>query len=66
MNGTVKTLTDRGYGFIAQADGTDLFFHRSQVAGGGFDRPRGPRPDGDRGPGSRPADSRRPSYQGEE
>ena len=37
-NGTVKTLTDRGYGFIAQADGTDLFFHRSQVAGGGFDR----------------------------
>ena len=38
VNGTVKTLTDRGYGFIAQADGTDLFFHRSQVAGGGFDR----------------------------
>ena len=38
MNGTVKTLTDRGYGFIAQEDGTDLFFHRSQVAGGGFDR----------------------------
>ncbi|MEP7003247.1 MAG: cold shock domain-containing protein, partial [Chloroflexota bacterium] len=32
VNGTVKTLTDRGYGFIAQADGTDLFFHRSQVA----------------------------------
>ncbi|MEP6893221.1 MAG: cold shock domain-containing protein, partial [Gaiellaceae bacterium] len=38
VNGTVKTLTDRGYGFIAQADGTDLFFHRSQVEGGGFDR----------------------------
>lgn len=36
--GTIKKLvSDRGFGFIQQADGTDLFFHRSAVAGSGFD-----------------------------
>jgi len=36
--GTIKKLVgDRGFGFIQQADGTDLFFHRSEVSGGGFD-----------------------------
>ncbi len=36
--GTIKKLiADRGFGFIAQADGTELFFHRSQVGGPGFD-----------------------------
>ena len=40
--GTVKNLvTDRGFGFIlpqdAQADGKDLFFHRSDVKGSGYD-----------------------------
>lgn len=36
--GTVKKLVgDRGFGFIAQDDGTELFFHRSQVSGNGFD-----------------------------
>ena len=36
--GTIKKLvSDRGFGFIQQADGTDLFFHRSQVTGTSFD-----------------------------
>ncbi|TME29392.1 MAG: cold shock domain-containing protein [Chloroflexi bacterium] len=36
--GTIKKLVgDRGFGFIQQSDGTDLFFHRSQVTGSGFD-----------------------------
>lgn len=38
-SGTIKTLmSDRGFGFIQQSDGTDLFFHRSQVVGSGFDQ----------------------------
>ena len=37
--GTIKKLvSDRGFGFIQQSDGTDLFFHRSAVTGGGFDQ----------------------------
>ena len=37
--GTIKKLVgDRGFGFIQTEDGSDIFFHRSQVAGGGFDR----------------------------
>jgi len=35
--GTITRLTDRGFGFIKQEDGTELFFHRSQVQGSGFD-----------------------------
>ncbi len=36
--GTIKKLvSDRGFGFIQQADGTDLFFHRSAVTGTTFD-----------------------------
>ncbi|HET8569536.1 MAG TPA: cold shock domain-containing protein [Candidatus Limnocylindria bacterium] len=36
--GTIKKLvSDRGFGFISQADGTEIFFHRSQVQGGGFE-----------------------------
>jgi CspA family cold shock protein len=32
--GTIKKLVgERGFGFIQQADGTDLFFHRSGVIG---------------------------------
>lgn len=39
LTGTIKTLVnDRGFGFIQQADGTDLFFHRSSVTGTGFDQ----------------------------
>ena len=36
--GTIKKLvSDRGFGFIQQTDGTDLFFHRSSVTGSSFD-----------------------------
>jgi cold shock CspA family protein len=40
--GTIKRLvSDRGFGFIlpegAQASGNDLFFHRSDVQGAGYD-----------------------------
>ncbi len=36
--GTIKKLVgDRGFGFIAQADGTEIFFHRSKVANDAFD-----------------------------
>lgn len=38
LEGTIKKLVgDRGFGFIAQADGTELFFHRSKVTGDAFD-----------------------------
>lgn len=38
LTGTIKKLVgDRGFGFIQQADGTDLFFHRSGVVGADFD-----------------------------
>lgn len=38
-SGTIKKLVgDRGFGFIQQEDGTDLFFHRSAVTGAGFDQ----------------------------
>jgi CspA family cold shock protein len=40
--GTIKKIVgDRGFGFIAPAtpaaDGKDLFFHRADVGGNGFD-----------------------------
>lgn len=36
--GTVKKLVrERGFGFIAGSDGTDLFFHRSALLGEGFE-----------------------------
>ncbi len=31
--GTIKKLTDRGYGFIKTEQGEDLFFHSSDVEG---------------------------------
>ena len=32
--GTIRRLTtDRGFGFIRTAEGTDLFFHRSETEG---------------------------------
>ena len=35
--GTIKRLTDRGFGFINTGAEKDLFFHSSNVEGGGFD-----------------------------
>lgn len=36
--GTVKWFDpQRGYGFIAREEGDDLFVHRSNIAGGGYE-----------------------------
>ena len=35
--GTIKRLTDRGFGFISSGGDKDLFFHSSSVEGGSFD-----------------------------
>jgi CspA family cold shock protein len=36
-NGTVKWFNDRkGYGFIEQEDGPDVFVHHSGISGNGF------------------------------
>jgi cold shock protein len=37
MNGTIKRITDRGFGFIATAEGPEYFFHQSACAGTPFD-----------------------------
>ena len=39
MHGTITSLRDRGFGFIAPDGGTagELFFHQSAVADAGFD-----------------------------
>jgi CspA family cold shock protein len=29
LKGTIKRLTDRGFGFVAAQDGTEYFFHKS-------------------------------------
>jgi CspA family cold shock protein len=34
MKGTIKTLTEKGFGFITPEDGSkDLFFHQSALVG---------------------------------
>ncbi len=38
--GTIKRLTDRGFGFIAADGGKELFFHMSAVEGVSFDELR--------------------------
>lgn len=38
--GKVKTLTDRGFGFIETGDGEDLFFHMSSLQGVSFEQLR--------------------------
>jgi cold shock protein len=35
--GTIKRLTDKGFGFIANGTGTDMFFHMSAVEGCRFE-----------------------------
>ncbi|MGC9603163.1 MAG: cold shock domain-containing protein [Minisyncoccia bacterium] len=38
MNGKIKTLTDRGFGFIArEGEAKDLFFHSKDLNGVTFD-----------------------------
>ena len=39
-NGTIKRLTDKGFGFIAAGDGTEYFFHQSAVQGARYDELR--------------------------
>jgi CspA family cold shock protein len=38
--GTIKKLTDRGFGFIKPESGKDLFFHSSSLQGVSFDELR--------------------------
>jgi cold shock protein len=36
-NGTIKRITDKGFGFIAASDGTEYFFHQSACTSKPFD-----------------------------
>jgi CspA family cold shock protein len=38
--GTIKRLTDKGFGFIDTGTGQDMFFHSSNVEGTSFDQLR--------------------------
>jgi CspA family cold shock protein len=38
--GTIKRLTDRGFGFIDMGSGKDLFFHSNSLEGVSFDELR--------------------------
>ncbi len=31
--GTIRLISDRGFGFIRTAEGKDLFFHRNEIEG---------------------------------
>lgn len=35
--GTIKKLTDKGFGFIKVGDGKDLFFHSKSLQGAEYD-----------------------------
>ena len=38
MTGTIKTLTDKGFGFISrEGEAKDLFFHSKELVGVAFD-----------------------------
>jgi CspA family cold shock protein len=60
MNGTIKTKTDKGYGFISREGETkDLFFHSSDLSGVTFEELQEGAAvtfdveDGDRGPSAK-------------
>ena len=64
MNGTIKRLTDKGFGFIAASDGAEYFFHQSACSGVSFSElregqgvtfDRGQGPKGPRAENVRPA-----------
>jgi CspA family cold shock protein len=38
--GTIKRMTDKGFGFIADANGNEYFFHQSACTGTPFDQMR--------------------------
>ena len=40
LSGTLQTLTGKGFGFIAAADGHEYFFHQSACTGVRFDELR--------------------------
>jgi CspA family cold shock protein len=40
MTGTIKRLTDKGFGFIAASDGKEYFFHQSACVSTPFDHLR--------------------------
>ena len=41
MTGTIKTLTDKGFGFISrEGEAKDLFFHSKELVGVTFDELR--------------------------
>lgn len=40
MQGTIKRLTDKNFGFIAQDGADDLFFHANSLEGVSFDQLR--------------------------
>jgi CspA family cold shock protein len=40
INGTIKRITERGFGFIATGEGMEYFFHKSACAPAPFDQLR--------------------------
>lgn len=38
--GSIKRLTDKGFGFIEDGSGTDMFFHHSSVEGVSYEELR--------------------------